>query len=97
MSSGAIKFIVIGLIFSLGCGGGLALLAEGLDKRFKNVAEVEQALAIPFLGLALVDNVSPEALAQACREEGRYDFFFTTTPLRLRGATGAPAHPIAIF
>ena len=50
VSSGAIKFIVIGLIFSLGCGGGLALLAEGLDKRFKNVAEVEQALAIPFLG-----------------------------------------------
>ena len=26
------------------------MLAEGLDKRFKNVAEVEQALALPFLG-----------------------------------------------
>jgi kynurenine formamidase len=54
-------------------------------------------LAIPFLGLLLVDNLDPEALAQACREEGRYEFFFTATPLRLRGATGAPAHPIAIF
>jgi kynurenine formamidase len=54
-------------------------------------------LAIPFLGLVLVDNVSPEALAQACREESRYEFLFTATPLRLRGATGAPAHPIAIF
>jgi hypothetical protein len=54
-------------------------------------------LAIPFLGLVLVDNVDPEALARACREEGRYEFFFTATPLRLRGATGAPAHPIAIF
>ena len=54
-------------------------------------------LAIPFLGLALVDNVSPEALARACREEGRYEFLFSATPLRLRGATGAPAHPIAIF
>ena len=50
MSSGAIKYLLAGLIFSLGCGGGLALLAEGLDKRFKNVAEVEQALALPFLG-----------------------------------------------
>ena len=41
-------------------------------------------LAIPFLGLALVDNVSPEALAQACREE---------KPLRLllhRDAAPAP-------
>jgi polysaccharide biosynthesis transport protein len=50
VSSGAIKYLLIGLFFSLGCGGGLTVLAEGLDRRFKNVAEVEQALAIPFLG-----------------------------------------------
>src|SRR6266705_242318 len=48
--SGAIKYLLLGLIFSLGCGGGLTVLAEGLDKRFKNVAEVEQAMALPFLG-----------------------------------------------
>jgi kynurenine formamidase len=54
-------------------------------------------LAIPFLGLALIDNVNPERLARACAEEGRAEFFFTATPLRLAGATGAPAHPLAIF
>jgi kynurenine formamidase len=54
-------------------------------------------LAIPFLGLALVDNTNPERLAKACAEEGRYEFLFTAMPLRLVGATGAPAHPIAIF
>jgi kynurenine formamidase len=54
-------------------------------------------LAIPFLGLALVDNVNPERLAQACAEEGRYEFFFSATPIRLMGSTGAPAHPLAIF
>ena len=54
-------------------------------------------LAIPFLGLALVDNTNPERLAQACREEGRYEFLFTATPIRLVGSTGAPAHPLAIF
>src|SRR5439155_29262 len=54
-------------------------------------------LAIPFLGLALVDNTNPERLAKACAEEGRYEFLFTATPLRLVGATGAPAHPIAVF
>jgi len=48
--SGAIKYLLLGLIFSLGCGGGLTMLAEGLDKRFKNVAEAEQALALSFLG-----------------------------------------------
>jgi kynurenine formamidase len=54
-------------------------------------------LAIPFLGLALIDNADPERLARACAEEGRNEFLFTATPLRLVGATGAPAHPLAIF
>ena len=54
-------------------------------------------LAIPFLGLALIDNSDPERLARACAEEGRNEFMFTATPLRLVGATGAPAHPLAIF
>ena len=54
-------------------------------------------LAIPFLGLALVDNTNPERLAAACQEMGRYEFLFTASPLRLVGSTGAPAHPLAIF
>ena len=54
-------------------------------------------LAIPFLGLVLVDNSYPERLAKACAEEGRYEFMFSATPIRLSGATGAPAHPIAVF
>jgi kynurenine formamidase len=54
-------------------------------------------LAIPFLGLALVDNLNPESLVAACAEEGRNEFLFTATPIRLVGSTGAPAHPVAIF
>jgi kynurenine formamidase len=54
-------------------------------------------LAIPFLGLALVDNTYPERLAKACAEEHRNEFLFTATPIRLVGSTGAPAHPLAIF
>jgi kynurenine formamidase len=54
-------------------------------------------LAIPFLGLALVDNTYPERLATACAQEHRNEFLFTATPLRIVGSTGAPAHPLAIF
>jgi kynurenine formamidase len=54
-------------------------------------------LAIPFLGLALVDNTYPERLAAACAEERRNEFLFTATPIRLVGSTGAPANPLAIF
>jgi kynurenine formamidase len=54
-------------------------------------------LAIPFLGLALIDNVYPERLARVCAELGRHEFLFTAAPLPLVGATGAPTHPLAIF
>ncbi|MGE3539076.1 MAG: GumC family protein [Candidatus Tectimicrobiota bacterium] len=48
--SGTSKYVLFGLVLSVACGGGLALLAEAVDKRFKNVAEVERSLALPFLG-----------------------------------------------
>lgn len=54
-------------------------------------------LAIPFLGLVLVDNTDPERLVAACAEEGRFEFLFTATPVPLAGATGAPANPLAVF
>src|SRR2546429_475684 len=54
-------------------------------------------LAIPFLGLVLLDNTNPERLARACAEEGRYEFLFTSTPIRLVWSTCAPAHPLAVF
>lgn len=54
-------------------------------------------LAIPILGLCLVDNTDPERLVEACRAEGRYEFLFTLAPLRLPAATGSPCNPLAIF
>lgn len=54
-------------------------------------------LAIPFLGLILIDNSDPEALVTACAEEGRYEFLFTAAPVPLVGSTGAPTNPLAIF
>jgi hypothetical protein len=53
-------------------------------------------LAILFLGLALIDDADPGAWP-GCPEEGRAEFFLSATLLRLVGATGAPAHPVAIF
>jgi len=54
-------------------------------------------LAIPLLGLCLIDNTYPERLVAACAEEGRYEFVFTAAPLRLLGGTGCPVNPVAIF
>jgi kynurenine formamidase len=69
------------------------------DERPVGYGEMEFGvhLAIPLLGLCLIDNTYPERLVEACAEEGRNDFIYTASPLRLLGGTGCPVNPLAIF
>ena len=48
-------------------------------------------------GVALLDNALLEPLAEACAEEGRYEFMFMGLPLKVARGTGSPANPIAMF
>ncbi len=54
-------------------------------------------LAIVFMGLPLLDNARLEPLAEACAEENRWEFMLTINPLNVRGGTGSPVNPIALF
>jgi kynurenine formamidase len=53
--------------------------------------------AIFAYGIALVDNALVEPLANACAEEGRYEFMLTFAPIPIVGGTGSPVNPIALF
>ena len=53
--------------------------------------------ALFYFGVALLDNALLEPLAEACKEEGRYEFMLTLNPLVITGATGSPVNPIAMF
>jgi kynurenine formamidase len=53
--------------------------------------------AIFSYGIALVDNALLQPLAEACAEEGRYEFMFTFAPLAVIGGTGSPINPIALL
>jgi len=53
--------------------------------------------AIFSYGIALVDNALVEPLAEACAEEGRYEFMLTLAPLVWVGGTGSPVNPIALL
>jgi kynurenine formamidase len=53
--------------------------------------------AIFAYGVALVDNALLQPLAEACAEEGRYEFMLTFAPLPVPGGTGSPINPIALF
>ena len=53
--------------------------------------------AIFAYGIGLLDNALLQPLAEACAEEGRYEFMLTVNPLRVMGGTGSPVNPIALF
>jgi kynurenine formamidase len=54
-------------------------------------------LAIVYMGLPLLDNARLEPLAEACSQENRWEFMLNVAPLNVRGGTGSPVNPIAIF
>ncbi|MEU6848869.1 cyclase family protein [Actinacidiphila alni] len=54
-------------------------------------------VALAQLGMPLIDCVNVTALARFCAETGRYSFLFVLGTIPLRGATGLPANPLAIF
>lgn len=64
---------------------------------FQRWAEPVHMIAIPYMGLPLLDNANLEELALICREESRWEFFVTAAPWRFRGATSSPINPLAIF
>jgi kynurenine formamidase len=54
-------------------------------------------LQIVAMGMLTADSLQLEDLAQACEQEGRFEFMVVGLPLRLPGGTGSPWNPIAIF
>ena len=55
------------------------------------------SIAIPYMGLPLLDNANFEELAGVCAELGRWEFLFAVAPLVVNGGTGSPVNPIAIL
>ena len=55
------------------------------------------SIAIPYMGLPLLDNANFDALGDACARAGRYEFMLTIAPLVVLGGTGSPVNPIAVL
>lgn len=61
------------------------------------VAVHVHCIAIPYMGLPLLDNAQLDPLAEACARSGRYEFMLVVAPLVIPGATGSPVNPIAVL
>jgi len=55
------------------------------------------ALVLVALGTPIFDNLDLEAVAEIAAQQNRWEFLFTTAPLRIVGGTGSPLNPIATF
>lgn len=55
------------------------------------------AIALAAMGLILLDIPALEPLVELCAELDRSDFLVTMAPLRIKGGTGSPVNPIAVF
>jgi kynurenine formamidase len=63
---------------------------------YETISRPIHAVGIVAMGLWLLDNLRLDQLARSCRADGRHRFLFQLAPLRIRGATGSPANPIAL-
>jgi kynurenine formamidase len=55
------------------------------------------AITLAAMGLILLDIPALEPLVEVCEKLGRHEFLLTMAPLRLKGGTGCPVNPIALF
>jgi len=55
------------------------------------------AVALAAMGLILLDIPALEPLVEICDAMGRSEFLLTMAPLRIKGGTGSPVNPIALF
>ena len=54
-------------------------------------------LALPAMGIPLLDNLQLEAIAAACAAEKRWTFQMIIAPLNVPRGTGSPVNPIAVL
>ena len=63
---------------------------------FESEADNLHHRLIVSLGMPLGEMFDLDALAGACHQDRRYDFFFSSAPLNLPGGAGSPANALAI-
>jgi kynurenine formamidase len=64
---------------------------------FDRYASAMHSVAIPHLGLPLLDGLELDALGLACADERRWTFLLTVAPWRITGTTSSPVNPLAMF
>ena len=81
---------------------GVAILGGDADpevapSQIEGVPVPIHLLTLVAMGMPLFDECDLEELSKQAAQRKRWVFFFTAAPLVVRGGTGAPINPIAVF
>ena len=77
----------------IGSDGVSDVMPSGLE----GMANPLHELVIVGLGMPILDNLDLDAVAREATMRERWEFMFVGAPLRVRGGTGSPLNPLAIF
>ena len=71
----------------------LAPVRAGIESKKDALHE----LVLVDLGMPIFDNMDLDLLSKELKTLDRKTFMFVANPLKIKGATGAPINPVAIF
>lgn len=77
----------------IGCDG----VSDVMPSNVEGLVNPLHALVLVGLGMPIFDNLDLDAVAAQAQRRGRWEFLLTAAPLRVRGGTGSPLNPIAVF
>ena len=77
----------------IGCDG----VSDVMPSNVEGLVNPLHELVLVSLGMPILDNLDLDALANQARQRDRWEFLFVGAPLRVRGGTGSPLNPIAVF
>jgi kynurenine formamidase len=78
---------------------GIGVDTWGAEVRPNDVCAVNQPwhrVALPSIGLLVGEIFDLDSLADDCARDGRYEFFFSASPLPVIGSVGGPINPVVV-
>ena len=77
----------------IGCDGVSDVYPSGI----KSKKDALHELVLVDLGMPIFDNMDLDSLSKNLERLNRKTFMFVANPLKIKGATGAPINPVAIY
>lgn len=77
----------------IGSDGISDVVPSGVEGVFNPLHE----LVLAGLGMPMLDNLDLDAVAREAKNQNRSTFLFIGAPLRVKGGTGSPMNPLAVF